>query len=132
MRVVQLKRGRIVKFASIGLCVVGLLVLVAHKSGYKLRSESVSMAEKLQSLNMAGNEVLKKGQSYPDDLPSFLGNGKSGNFEPSVDIKVTKNTGPGENGKGHHVRVEQKTEEERLKGEFYNMFSTYFSYDIKV
>jgi len=116
MRVVQLKRGRIVKFASIGLCVVGLLVLVAHKSGYKLRSESVSMAEKLQSLNMAGNEVLKKGQSYPDDLPSFLGNGKSGNFEPSVDIKVTKNTGPGENGKGHHVRVEQKTEEERLKG----------------
>ena len=117
MRVVQLKRGRIVKFASIGLCIVGLLVLVAHKSGYKLKSESVSMAGKLQSLNLAGgNEVLQKGQSYPDDLPSFLGSGKSGNFEPSGDIKVTKNTGPGENGKGHHVRVEQKTEEERLKG----------------
>jgi polypeptide N-acetylgalactosaminyltransferase len=47
---------------------------------------------------------------------SCLGTGTSGNFEPSESIKVTKNTGPGENGKGHHLRVEQKTQEENLKG----------------
>merc|ERR1712008_90840 len=105
MRVVQLKRGRIVKFASIGLCIVGLLILVAHKSGYKLRSESVSLADTLKSLNLAGNEVLQKGQSYPEDLPSFLGNKKAGNYEPAADIKVTKSTAPGENGKAIHVRV---------------------------
>ena len=122
MRVVQLKRGRIVKFASIGLCIVGLLVFIAHKSGYKLRSESDygGVAAKLQNIqDLTGNGAKVshgKDQSYPDELANFLGAGNPGNFEPSEDVKVTKNKGPGENGKAHHIRVEQKTEEERLKG----------------
>lgn len=118
MRVVQLKRGRIVKFASIGLCILGLLVLVAQKSGYKLRSEIYpSVAERLQQ-HLGGDQQIQrsKGKSYPDDLPKFLGSGNAGNFEPVPDQKVAKVSAPGQNGKGHHLRVEQKTEEERLKG----------------
>ena len=125
MRVVQLKRGKIVKFATIGLFIVGLLLFMAHKSGYKLRSESDygGVAAKLQLIqDQIGGEndgsSHQKGQSYPEDLPNFLGSGKAGNFEPPADVKVTKSTAPGENGKSIKVRVEQKTEEERLKGQY--------------
>ena len=123
MRVVQLKRGRIVKFASIALAAVGLLLLIAHNYGFKLRSEraeSGGVAARLQQFQNGANKVNQnqrnKGQSYPDEVPKFLGSGTSGNFEPSDSVKVTRNKGPGENGKGHHLRVEQKTEEEKLKG----------------
>ena len=44
MRVVQLKRVRIVKFATAGLIALALLVLLAQKSGFKLRSESSANA----------------------------------------------------------------------------------------
>ena len=57
-----------------------------------------------------------QGRSYPDDVPKFLGTGTAGNFEPPNNQKVTRLSRPGENGKGHQLRVEQKTEEERLKG----------------
>ena len=125
MRVVQLKRGRIIKFAGIGLFVLALLVLVAQRTGYKLRStdDFANAAQRIQQhFNNIGVHDGKhsasgsKDQSYPDDLPKFLGTGKSGNFEPGTDVKVAKSSSPGENGKGHHVRVEQKVEEERLKG----------------
>ena len=126
MRVVQLKRGRIVKFAAIGLIVLALLVIIAQRSGYRLRSstgDEFSAAERIQNhLNGGGHHGgdrvgnLVKDRSYPDQLPKFLGSGTSGNFEPSSSVKVTRNTGPGENGKGHHLRVEQKQEEEHLKG----------------
>ena len=127
MRVVQLKRGRIVKFATIGLFIVGLLLFIAHKSGYKLRSESDygGVAAKLQLIQDQiggenGGSSHQKGQSYPEDLPNFLGSEKkAGNFEPPADVKVTKSTEPGENGKSIKVRVEQKTEEERLKGQYF-------------
>merc|ERR1719341_3058215 len=46
-------------------------------------------------------------------VPVFLGKGKNGNFEPHLDVGKV---GPGENGKSHQLRVEQKQEEERLKG----------------
>ena len=122
MRVVQLKRGRIVKFATIGLFVVGLLVLLAQQWGFELRSESVQggVAARLQQHlgedDHAGAAARQKQASYPEDLPKFLGTGSQGNFEPPQEEKVTKDTGPGQNGKAHHLRVEQKTEEERLKG----------------
>ena len=44
----------------------------------------------------------------------LTGEGKEGNFEPSD--KKTRKSGPGEGGKAHKLRVEQKQEEERLKG----------------
>lgn len=91
MRVVQLKRGRIVKFATIGLVAVGLFVLLAHQSGFKLRSESNSngggVAERLQQ-HLSGVNNHVKGQSYPEDLPVFLGNNAYGNFEPKPGVKV--------------------------------------------
>ena len=77
MRVVQLKRGRIVKFATIGLCVLGLLVLLAQKSGYRLRSDPQgdhfsAVADKLQAhFNQARDS--KQSRSYPEDKPKFLG-----------------------------------------------------------
>ena len=119
MRVVQLKRGRIIKFATIGLCVIALLVLLAQKSGYKLRVEEFKgAAERIQFHfnSIKDHQKIIKDKSYPDELPKFLETGNSGNFEPTPDEKVTKSTAPGENGKSHHVRVEQKVEEERLKG----------------
>ena len=120
MRVVQLKRVRIVKFATAGLIALALLVILAQKSGFKLRSESsanAGLAARLQDLQHQ-QQVLHhhQGRSYPDDVPRFLGSGTSGNFEPPLNQKVSKLTSPGENGKGHHMRVEQKTEEEKLKG----------------
>ena len=123
MRVVQLKRGRIIKFAGIGLFVLALLVLLAQRSGFKLRStdDFANAAQRIQqhfnNVHQDGkNSAGSKDQSYPEDLPKFLGTGKSGNFEPEADVKVAKSSSPGENGKGHHVRVEQKVEEERQKG----------------
>ena len=51
--------------------------------------------------------------SHPEELPVFLGKGKNGNFEPHLDVGKV---GPGENGKSHQLREEQKKDEERLKG----------------
>jgi hypothetical protein len=124
MRVVQLRRGRIIKFGSIGLGLVGLLVLIAHQSGFKLRSESdsIGVVARLGSFGGEaaavgdGSVVRQPGRSYPEDVAKFLGQGTSGNFEPPENKKVTKNTGPGENGKSHHLRVEQKVEEQKQKG----------------
>ena len=122
MRVVQLKRGRIVKFATAGLVGLALLVIAAQKYGFKLRSESGhgglegGLAARLQDFQKQQILNHHQGRSYPDDVPKFLGTGTSGNFEPPSNQKVTRLSGPGENGKGHQVRVEQKTEEERLKG----------------
>ena len=52
MRVVQLKRGRIIKFAGIGLVVLALLVLLAQRSGYKLRStdDFANAAQRIQQI----------------------------------------------------------------------------------
>jgi hypothetical protein len=55
-----------------------------------------------------------KHHSYPDELPVFLGKGNLGNFEPK-EPEVAP-AGPGAGGKAHVLRVEQKGEEDRLKG----------------
>ena len=47
---------------------------------------------------------------HPGDKPIFLGKGK-GNFEP--DSYEPTATGPGEGGKAHRLRIEQKQEEEK-------------------
>ena len=92
MRVVQLKRGRIVKFAALGLALLGLLVLVAQKSGYKLRSQLEAGSEDglrpqgLQGGPGAGQGHVKD-QSYPQDLPKFRGLGIAGNFEPDGKVR---------------------------------------------
>ncbi len=52
-------------------------------------------------------------KSYPEDLPKFLGKGQLGNYE---DRDGEKRVGNGEMGAAHNLKVEQKREEERLKG----------------
>ena len=52
-------------------------------------------------------------QSHPDEVPVFKGKGNKGNFEPAT---YGGGSGPGEDGKAHKLRVEQRDEEERLKG----------------
>ena len=47
-------------------------------------------------------------------MPRFLGEGKKGNYEPS--IRSQANDSPGDLGKSHHLRVDQKQEEEMFKG----------------
>ena len=51
--------------------------------------------------------------SHTGVKPKFLGQGVKGNFEPDT---YTGGSGPGENGQAHVLRVDQKREEERLKG----------------
>ena len=46
-------------------------------------------------------------------MPVFKGKGNKGNFEPAT---YGGGSGPGEDGKAHKLRVEQRDEEERLKG----------------
>ena len=61
MRVVQLKRGRIVKFATAGLIALALLLILYQKSGFKLRSESRSnagLAARLQDLQNQQQQVF--------------------------------------------------------------------------
>ena len=62
-----------------------------------------------------GGAVLRPQRhiDHPGDKPIFLGKGK-GNFEP--DSYDPTASGPGEGGKAHRLRIEQKQEEEKLKG----------------
>ena len=46
-------------------------------------------------------------------MPVFKGKGTKGNYEPA---SYGGGSGPGEGGKAHKLRVEQRDEEERLKG----------------
>ena len=110
MRVVQLRRGRVIKFSLLAvLCLIGLLV------GYKKYSGQ-DWSEELNRLNRIKAEALGspgRHQSFPGDKPKFLGSGNPGNFEPE---SYGGGSEPGDNGQAHQLRVEQKTEEEKLKG----------------
>ena len=123
MRVIQLKRSRVVKFASIGLAGIFVLFLMARQFGTKSdQSKLQDLLADIQKDNLhhgggGSNSVRIPNKSYPNDVPVFVG--KDGNFEPSSRIKVLqgpKASEPGENGRAHKLRVEQKQQEERLKG----------------
>ena len=53
-------------------------------------------------------------QDHPGVRPNFLGKGKKGNFEP--ESYEPKSSGNGEGGKAHRLTIEQKQQEEKLKG----------------
>lgn len=112
MRVVQLRRGRVIKLSLLALVsVAGVFLLYKHYNGDDLKNEL------LNHINKAGLTGQRDGdghaRSYPDDLPVFLGSGSKGNFEPEV---YGGGSGAGDNGKPHQLRIEQKSEEETLKG----------------
>lgn len=109
MRVVQFKRSRVVKFSVIGLTLLGTLgiLIKTFNSGDEAPNEFLS-AKLTENKGSRGRLV-----SHPGDVPVFKGQGNIGNFEPLV---YGGGDGPGDNGKAHMLTVEQKQEEERLKG----------------
>ena len=113
MRVVQFKRSRVTKFAGLGLLGLGVLFLV-FKSYNKFDDVDYNefMKSKLKGAKQKSRESDRH-KSHPGDVPVFLGEGKKGNFEPPTYGGGNSN---GDNGKAHMLRVEQKAEEERLKG----------------
>jgi hypothetical protein len=86
MRVVQLRRGRIVKFAAIGLFALALLLVLANQFGPSNFGRSASDPLASALIDEKDGNVEK---SFPDDLPVFRGVGNIGNFEPSVSEKVS-------------------------------------------
>ena len=114
MRVVQFKRSRVVKFCLIGLGVLASLLVIFktfhHDSGSNnfMVEKGLSRAEKQVQLEDRIRHI-----SHPGEIPKFKGSGNHGNFEPP---SYGGGDAPGDNGKAHKLRVEQKTEEERLKG----------------
>ena len=111
MRVVQLRRSRVVKLCVLGILALGILVLLIRQSSW---SDSLPEAPKLDRILDKPRAAARQAHvSHPDEIPVFLGKGKNGNFEPHMDVG---REGPGEGGKAHQLRVEQKQEEERLKG----------------
>ena len=87
MRVVQLRRGRIVKFAAIGVFTLALLLLLINQFAPanfgRIGTDPLASA-------LVGAKDGNLQQSYPDDLPVFRGKGSYGNYEPSNSEKVTQ------------------------------------------
>jgi polypeptide N-acetylgalactosaminyltransferase len=113
MRVVQIRRSRVVKFALLGLGALAVILLYV-KSFHADEFDSLQAArlrDVVEGLGGGGKRIPH--QSHPGVVPKFLGVGNKGNFEPAT---YTGGSGPGDNGKAHKLRVEQKAEEERLKG----------------
>ena len=118
MRVLQWRRGRLAKTALAGatfLLVVYIIYRRMEEQQRDLRAHSVE--NDLVARGVAGAEAAKhreKHQSYPDEVAVFKGKDNLGNFEPA-DWHEGR-TGPGEHGKSHKLRVDQREEEEKLKG----------------
>ena len=116
MRVVQLRRGRVVKLGLVAVVSVAALVLVyKHYHGQDWKHQlfnQINNAALVNSKSGDGGGGVGH-QSFPQDKPVFLGKGTAGNYEPSV---YGGGSGPGDNGRPHQLRVEQKSQEETLKG----------------
>ena len=113
MRVVQLRRGRVIKLSLLALVsVAGLFVFYKHYNGddWDWRNELLNHINKA---GLAREESAGQVRSNPGDIPVFLGSSGKGNFEPEV---YGGGSGAGDNGKPHQLRIEQKNEEETLKG----------------
>ena len=87
MRVVQLRRGRIVKVAAIGVFTLALLLLLINQFAPanfgRIGTDPLASA-------LVGAKDGNLQLSYPDDLPVFRGKGSFGNYEPSNSEKVTQ------------------------------------------
>ena len=111
MRVIQLRRRGL--FTVCGVIGLGLLTLffIFHD-----KSSSNSVVNHRNHAKHPSAEKLQQTKhiSHPGEVPRFLGEGKKGNYEPS--IRSQANDSPGDLGKSHHLRVDQKQEEEMFKG----------------
>ena len=113
MRVVQLRRGRVLKLLLVAcVSVLGLVLVYRQYRGPEWSNELLSQINRA-GLVMGDNLGQQSHLSHPGVKPLFLGQGNKGNFEPE---SYGGGSQSGDNGKPHQLRVEQKQEEERLKG----------------
>jgi hypothetical protein len=101
-----------VKFLLLGLAAVGV-VLIYVKNFHAEELQNLQSQRLSDLVGGVGGGRRVPHQSHPGEVPKFLGKGQKGNFEPEV---YGGGAGPGDNGRAHKLRVEQKGEEERLKG----------------
>eukprot|EP00088_Acartia_fossae_P003437 TRINITY_DN11449_c0_g1_i1.p1 TRINITY_DN11449_c0_g1~~TRINITY_DN11449_c0_g1_i1.p1 ORF type:complete len:607 (+),score=117.67 TRINITY_DN11449_c0_g1_i1:29-1849(+) len=111
MRVVQFKRSRVIKFVIIGLTALVAFIMVVKSMGRE--KDFTDILAIRQSLLKGSQGGRQRHISHPGEIPVFKGKGNKGNFEPE---SYAGGDGAGEGGKAHKLRVEQKDEEERLKG----------------
>jgi len=113
MRVVQLRRSRVAKLCLLGLLGLGVLLVIFRQSKWAEGMAQVGSPDADDTVDQPHSMKRQAHISHPEEKPVFLGKGKNGNFEPHIDVG---RVGPGENGKSHQLRVEQKQDEEKLKG----------------
>ena len=109
MHVVQFRRSRVLKFSLLGLvCLVGVVLTVKQYKGDSWLGSALSEID-----DPVQAAVRQAHVSHVGVKPRFLGKGVKGNFEPD---SYSGESGPGENGQAHQLRVEQKREKDKLKG----------------
>ena len=113
MRVIQLRQKRLLTACALsGLGLIFLyLIFVSSQSGGESGRERVHSRDFIKAKK--DSVKAEKHVSHPGEIPKYLGHNKRGNFEPQ--IAAVKGE-PGDGGKAHKLRVEQKQAEEKLKG----------------
>ncbi|MCL4126317.1 UNVERIFIED_CONTAM: hypothetical protein GTU68_047674 [Idotea baltica] len=91
MRVLQIRRSRLLKIVLISLAVLGVFILIISQSSHSPQS--------LRSASFRSNK--------PKQKVIFLEDNKLGNFEPK---EFPERSGPGENGKPHHLSSNKQNE----------------------
>jgi len=111
MRVIQLRSRRLLTICGLAGLTLMFLYLIFTSHG----AHGSDNAEHQEFRHGRGRHPPKPQRhiSHPGEVPKFLGDGNNGNFEPK---KPLVKEGPGEGGKVHKLRVEQKHDEEHLKG----------------
>ena len=111
MRVIQFRQKRLLTacaLSGLGLIFLYLIFVSSQSGGESGRIHSRDLGKNKEDLVKAEKHV-----SHPGEIPKFLGHNKRGNFEPQIG---GVNSDPGDGGKAHKLRVEQKQAEEKLKG----------------
>ena len=85
MRVVQLRRGRVLKLVGVaGVAVVGLVLMYRQYSGHPWSPDTGGGADTgLGDGGDLGDLQPARHQSHPGVKPVFLGKGSKGNYEPA-------------------------------------------------
>jgi len=110
MRVIQLRSRRLLTVCGLAGLTLMFLYLI-----FTSQAHGSEHSDHPEAHHSRGRHPPKpqKHISHPGEVPKFLGEGNNGNFEPK---KPIVKEGPGEGGKTHKLRVEQKHDEEHLKG----------------
>ena len=111
MRVIQFRQKRLLTacaLSGLGLIFLYLIFVSSQSGGESGRVHSRDFGKHKEDPVKAEKHI-----SHPGVIPKFLGQNKKGNFEPKIPAVKSD---PGDGGKAHKLRVEQKQSEEKLKG----------------